>query len=117
MERCFERLGVWGGVMEALGQGTLGRRGGHKHSLGSTGGLTSGSAGLAAGSAALRRQRSLEWRHERGYSSSEDDIPTRPVGGPVDTHVFASLLAQAQQYSSKYYFSFLKNTLYDSMSV
>uniref|UniRef100_A0A6P7F883 Uncharacterized protein LOC114327337 n=1 Tax=Diabrotica virgifera virgifera TaxID=50390 RepID=A0A6P7F883_DIAVI len=40
----------------------------------------------------IRRQRSLEWR-ERGYSSSEEEIPTRPV----DSHVFASLLAQAQQ--------------------
>ncbi|CAG9858626.1 unnamed protein product [Phyllotreta striolata] len=46
----------------------------------------------------MRRQRSLEWR-ERGYSSSEEEIPTRPV----DSHVFASLLAQAQQeFSSSY---------------
>ena len=48
--------------------------------------------------AGMRRQRSIEWRQERGYSSSEEEIPTRPV----DSHVFASLLAQAQQeYSSK----------------
>ncbi|XP_074032255.1 teneurin-a transmembrane protein isoform X2 [Leptinotarsa decemlineata] len=40
----------------------------------------------------VRRQRSLEWR-ERNYSSSEEEIPTRPL----DSHVFASLLAQAQQ--------------------
>lgn len=62
--------------------GTLGRRG------------TKGSLG----SVNMRRQRSLEWRQERGYSSSEEEITTRPV----DSHVFASLLAQAQQeYSSK----------------
>lgn len=62
------------------GTGTLGRR------------------GLKTASG-MRRQRSLEWRRERGYSSSEEDLPTRPV----DSHVFASLLAQAQQeYSSKY---------------
>lgn len=63
--------------------GTLGRRG-MKNSLGS--------------SSSIRRQRSLEWRQERGYSSSEEDIPARPT---MDSHVFASLLAQAQQeYSS-----------------
>lgn len=44
-------------------------------------------------SSGMRRQRSLEWRQERGYSSSEEDIQTRPL----DSHVFASLLAQAQQ--------------------
>ena len=50
----------------------------------------------------MRRQRSLEWRQERGgYSSSEEEIAnTRPV----DSHVFASLLAQAQQeYQCKYF--------------
>lgn len=57
--------------------GTLGRRG-LKGSLGGAG---------------MRRQRSLEWR-ERDYSSSEEEIPARPA---VDSHVFASLLAQAQQ--------------------
>lgn len=51
--------------------------------------------------AGMRRQRSLEWRQERGYSSSEEEITTRPV----DSHVFASLLAQAQQeYSSNHNF-------------
>lgn len=76
--------------MDAGGQGTLGRRAGSK-------------AGLTVGpsAAALRRQRSLEWRQDRGYSSSEDDIPERPDGPAVDSHVFASLLAQAQQFSSK----------------
>lgn len=87
-------------MMEGITQGTLGRRGGHKHSLGS-GGLTGSGGGLTGSSAALRRQRSLEWRNDRGYSSSEDEIPTRGVGGQVDSHVFASLLAQAQQFSSK----------------
>ncbi|XP_060532128.1 teneurin-a isoform X2 [Cylas formicarius] len=43
--------------------------------------------------AGMRRQRSLEWRNERGYSSSEEEITPRPV----DSHVFASLLAQAQK--------------------
>lgn len=57
----------------------------------------------------MRRQRSLEWRQERGYSSSDEEITTRPV----DTHVFASLLAQAQQeYSCKFFISFL-----DSLSL
>lgn len=59
---------------------------------------TLGRRGLKA-MAGMRRQRSLEWRQERGYSSSEEEIATRPV----DSHVFASLLAQAQQeYSSKF---------------
>ncbi|XP_071056324.1 teneurin-a isoform X2 [Onthophagus taurus] len=67
--------------MEKGGSGTLGRRG----------------LKGALGPAGMRRQRSLEWRQERGYSSSEEEIPARPV----DSHVFASLLAQAQQeYSS-----------------
>ncbi|XP_018334457.1 uncharacterized protein LOC108743390 [Agrilus planipennis] len=62
------------------GSGTLGRRG-----LKITGG-------------GVRRQRSLEWRRDRGYSSSEEEFPSRPS---VDSHVFASLLAQAQkEYSS-----------------
>ena len=62
--------------------GTLSRRG-YKPNTSSTG---------------MRRQRSVEWHQERGYSSSEEEIPSRPV----DSHVFASLLAQAQQeYSSK----------------
>lgn len=66
--------------MMDTGTGTLGRRG----------------PKVAGG---MRRQRSLEWRQERGYSSSEEEITTRPV----DSHVFASLLAQAQQeYSSKF---------------
>lgn len=66
--------------MMDTGSGTLGRRG-------------------PKGPSGMRRQRSLEWRQERGYSSSEEEITTRPV----DSHVFASLLAQAQQeYSSKY---------------
>lgn len=66
--------------MMDTGSGTLGRRG-------------------PKGTGGMRRQRSLEWRQERGYSSSEEEITNRPV----DSHVFASLLAQAQQeYSSKY---------------
>ncbi|KAL1509720.1 hypothetical protein ABEB36_004415 [Hypothenemus hampei] len=40
----------------------------------------------------MRRQRSLEWRNERDCSSSDDDI-TRPV----ESQIFASLLAQAQK--------------------
>lgn len=68
------------GLTMDTGSGTLGRRG-------------------PKGTGSMRRQRSLEWRQDRGYSSSEEEITTRPV----DTHVFASLLAQAQQeYSSKY---------------
>lgn len=70
-------------VMDSSSSGTLGRRG-------------------LKGSAGMRRQRSLEWRQERGYSSSEEEIPARPL----DSHVFASLLAQAkQEYSSKSYLS------------
>ncbi|GJQ84761.1 hypothetical protein Trydic_g21162 [Trypoxylus dichotomus] len=68
-------------VMDKGSSGTLGRRG----------------LKGALGPAGMRRQRSLEWRQDRAYSSSEEDIPQRPV----DSHVFASLLAQAQQeYSS-----------------
>ncbi|XP_065158415.1 uncharacterized protein [Atheta coriaria] len=56
---------------------------------------SSGTLGRRASksSVGMRRQRSLEWRQERGYSSSEEDIASRPV----DSAVFASLLAQAQQ--------------------
>ncbi|KAF7286557.1 hypothetical protein GWI33_004956 [Rhynchophorus ferrugineus] len=42
--------------------------------------------------AGMRRQRSLEWRNERDYSSSDDEIAR-----PVDSQIFASLLAQAQK--------------------
>lgn len=78
-------------MMDSGSQGTLGRRSGSKVSIGG-GGST----------AALRRQRSLEWRQDRGYSSSEDDIPpARPDGPAVDSHVFATLLAQAQQLGRK----------------
>lgn len=45
----------------------------------------------------MRRQRSLEWRDRGGgYSSSDDDNISAHVR-QVDSHVFASLLAQAQQ--------------------
>lgn len=40
----------------------------------------------------MRRQRSLEWRNERDCSSSDDDIAR-----PVESQIFASLLAQAQK--------------------
>ncbi|KAK9704214.1 hypothetical protein QE152_g28426 [Popillia japonica] len=78
-------------VMDKGNSGTLGRRG-LKGTLGPAG---------------MRRQRSLEWRQDRAYSSSEEDIPQRPV----DSHVFASLLAQAQQeYSNDPYLEgFLSN--------
>lgn len=58
--------------------------------------LSGAGVGSAAAAAALRRQRSLEWR--RGDSSSDDELPpARPAAPAVDQHVFASLLAQAQQ--------------------
>lgn len=55
--------------------------------------------GLGSG---MRRQRSLEWRDRGGgYSSSEEENISAHVR-QVDSHVFASLLAQAQQeYASK----------------
>lgn len=40
----------------------------------------------------MRRQRSLEWRNERTCSSSDDEIAR-----PVESQIFASLLAQAQK--------------------
>lgn len=55
------------------------------------------------GSVGSRRQRNIDWyqQHQQGYSSSEEEIPTRPV----DSHVFASLLSEADQdYSSKFIF-------------
>lgn len=56
-------------------------------------GLSHGGSG--GGGNHIRRQRSLEWRQERDYGSSSDEevLPARPV----DSQVFASLLAQAQQ--------------------
>lgn len=40
----------------------------------------------------MRRQRSLEWRNERNCSSSDEEIAR-----PVDSQIFATLLAQAQK--------------------
>lgn len=77
LSNLFFFIFVSDGLVMDTKAGTLGRRG-MKGSLGSV---------------SMRRQRSLEWRQERGYSSSEEEITTRPV----DSHVFASLLAQAQQ--------------------
>lgn len=45
-----------------------------------------------------RRHRNIDWYQQQGYSSSEEEIPPRPV----DSHVFASLLSEAEQeYNSK----------------
>lgn len=50
----------------------------------------------------MRRQRSLEWRDRGGGYSSSDDENIAAHVRQVDSHVFASLLAQAQkEYASK----------------
>lgn len=60
------------------------------------------SRGLSVGSQ-IRRQRSVEWRHEHGYSSSEDDerIGRGSINPSFDSQLLAQLIAQSQQLSSK----------------
>ncbi|XP_059617794.1 uncharacterized protein LOC132262532 [Phlebotomus argentipes] len=56
--------------------------------------------GLAFGSSQMRRQRSVEWSHERaGYSSSDDDerMARNSIGPTVDSNFLATLIAQTQQ--------------------
>lgn len=61
------------------------------------------SRGLSVGSQ-IRRQRSVEWHHEHGYSSSEDDdrIGRGSINPSFDSQLLAQLIAQSQQLSSKY---------------
>lgn len=63
------------------------------------------SRGLSVGSQ-IRRQRSVEWRHEHGYSSSEDDerIGRGSINPSFDSQLLAQLIAQSQQLSSKLLF-------------
>lgn len=50
----------------------------------------------------MRRQRSVEWHHERsGYSSSEDDDRHGAINPSFDTQLLAQLIAQSQELSNK----------------
>ncbi|GAB0095283.1 hypothetical protein DMENIID0001_106450 [Sergentomyia squamirostris] len=57
--------------------------------------------GLAFASSQMRRQRSVEWSHERsgGYSSSDEDerLARNSIGPTVDSNFLATLIAQTQQ--------------------
>lgn len=51
----------------------------------------------------MRRQRSVEWHHAQGYSSSDDD--ERGIHGTInpsfDSQLLAQLIAQSQELSNK----------------
>lgn len=51
----------------------------------------------------IRRQRSVEWHHAQGYSSSDDD--ERGIHGTInpsfDSQLLAQLIAQSQELSNK----------------
>lgn len=51
----------------------------------------------------MRRQRSVEWQHAHGYSSSDDD--ERGIHGTInpsfDSQLLAQLIAQSQELSNK----------------
>lgn len=52
----------------------------------------------------MRRQRSVEWHHERngGYSSSDDDDGRHGAINPsFDSQLLAQLIAQSQELSNK----------------
>lgn len=52
----------------------------------------------------MRRQRSVEWQHERngGYSSSDDDDHRHGAINPsFDSQLLAQLIAQSQELSNK----------------
>lgn len=67
----------------------------HSGTIGRTRGISVGNQ--------IRRQRSVEWRHEHGYSSSEDDerIGRGSINPSFDSQLLAQLIAQSQQLSSK----------------
>lgn len=60
------------------------------------------SKGLKIGNQ-IRRQRSVEWHHEHGYSSSDED--DRGIHGAInptfDTQLLAQLIAQSKELSNK----------------
>lgn len=62
----------------------------HSNTLGRSKGLSIGEQ--------IRRQLSVEWQRERGYSSSDDDERFVPS---IDTTLLANLIAQ-NQFSSEY---------------
>lgn len=82
--------------------GTIGRSNGRSMSSGGSGG-GGGSSGGGGGNARMRRQRSVEWHHAHGYSSSDDD--ERGVRGTInpsfDSQLLAQLIAQSQELSNK----------------
>lgn len=67
----------------------------HSGTIGRTKGLSIGNQ--------IRRQRSVEWHHEHGYSSSDED--DRGIHGAInpsfDSQLLAQLIAQSQELSNK----------------
>lgn len=58
---------------------------------------------ITTNGAHMRRQRSVEWHHAQGYSSSDDD--ERGIHGTInpsfDSQLLAQLIAQSQELSNK----------------
>lgn len=74
----------------------------HSGTIGRSRGLSIGASGGIGGP--IRRQRSVEWHHEQGYSSSEEDdrIGRGSINPSFDSQLLAQLIAQSQQLSSKF---------------
>lgn len=102
--------------MSGSHSGTIGRaRGQSVGGSGSGSGSGSGGGGHSTSSSHInmRRQRSVEWHHDRnhGYSSGEETAVGGALGGGVaghgtvnpgfDSQLLAQLIAQSQQLSSK----------------
>lgn len=63
----------------------------------------SGGRSISGNGNHIRRQRSVEWHHAHGYSSSDDD--ERGIHGTInpsfDSQLLAQLIAQSQELSNK----------------
>lgn len=63
---------------------------------------------ITANGTHIRRQRSVEWHHAQGYSSSEED--ERSIHGTInpsfDSQLLAQLIAQSQELSNKCEYKF-----------
>lgn len=59
---------------------------------------------FGSGNEQMRRQRSAEWHHRHGYSSSEDEYQNTQQAAGFDTQLLATLLIQSQQLASEYRF-------------
>lgn len=61
---------------------------------------------ITANGAHIRRQRSVEWHHAQGYSSSDDDQHHGTINPSFDSHLLAQLIAQSQELSNKCEYKF-----------